>query len=127
VAAKVVVAAVFAATAALCAYRAAVPAATPHRHIPDLLLTVGFATTGLLAAVLCACAALWALRGPRFADTALVAVVWPIATVLLVIAAGASAIPQHYLDTGLVLVPAGVLAVAMMVAVGVVYNATGRR
>ncbi len=40
----------------------------------------------------------------------------------MVIAAGASAVPQHYLRTGLVLVPAGLAAGGMMIAVAWVYN-----
>ena len=127
IAAKAVVAVVFAATVALCAYRAAVPRATPHDHVPAVVLTGGFAATAIVACVLTVAAMFWVVRGARFADTLVFAIVWPIATVLMVIVAGASAVPQHYLRTGLVLVPAGVAAVGMMTAVAWVYNRSATR
>jgi hypothetical protein len=127
VAAKVVLALVFAATAALCAYRAAVPDATPHQHVPAVVLTGGFAATSLLAAILAAAAIAWIMRGAHFADNLAFAVVWPIATVLMVIAAGTSLVPQHYLRPGLLLVPAGLAAAAMMIAVAWVYNRAATR
>jgi len=47
--------------------------------------------------------------------------------VLMVIAAAAAAVPQHYLRVGLMLTPAGLAAAAMMIAVAWVYNrAAGR-
>jgi hypothetical protein len=122
VAAKIALTLVFAATAALCAYRAAVPAATPHGRVPASLVAAGFAGTALMAAVLGAAGIFWVLRGARFADSLALAVLWPTATVLMVILAGASAVPQHYLQIGYVLVPAGLAAVAMMIAVAWVYN-----
>ena len=127
VAAKVVITLVFAATAALCAYRAAVPRATPHDHIPAVIVSAGFAATAVVAAVLVAAGIVWVLRGARFADNLIFAVLWPIATVLMVIAAGASAVPQHYLRTGFVLVPAGLAAAGMMITVAWVYNRGPRR
>jgi len=127
VAAKVVLALVFAATAAVCAYRAAVPDATPHRHVPAVVLTGGFAATSLLAAILVAAAIAWIMRGAHFADNLAFAVVWPIATVLMVIAAGTSLVPQHYLRPGLLLAPAGLAAAAMMIAVAWVYNRAATR
>lgn len=127
VAVKIVVALVFGATAALCAYRAAVPRATPHDHIPAAIVSAGYAATAALAAVLVVAGIAWILRGARFADNLVFAVVWPIGTVLMVIAAGASAVPQHYLRTGLVLVPAGLAAGGMMIAVAWVYNRGPRR
>ena len=122
VAAKIALTLVFAATAALCAYRAAVPAATPHGRVPANLVAAGYAGTALMAVVLTAAGIFWVLRGARFADSLALAVLWPIATVLLVILAGASTVPQHYLRIGYVLVPAGLAAVAMMIAVAWVYN-----
>jgi hypothetical protein len=127
VAVKVAITLVFAATAALCAYRAAVPRATPHDHVPAIIVTAGFAVTALVAAVLAVAGIVWALRGARFADHLVFAVLWPVATVLMVIAAGASAVPQHYLRTGFVLVPAGLAAAGMMIAVAWVYNRGPRR
>jgi hypothetical protein len=127
VAVKVALTLVFAATAALCAYRAAVPGATPHDHVPAVIVSAAFAATGAAAAVLTVAAAAWALRGAHFADNLVFAVLWPIATVLLVIAAGASAVPQHYLRIGLALAPAGLAAGAMMIAVAWVYNRTPGR
>jgi hypothetical protein len=127
VAVKIVFTLVFAATAVLCAYRAAAPRATPHDHIPAVIVTAGFAATGLVTAVLAVAGVAWVVRGARFADNVAFAVLWPIATVLMVIAAGASAVPQHYLRTGLVLAPAGVAAAAMMIAVAWVYNRAPRR
>jgi hypothetical protein len=127
VAVKVVITLVFAATAALCVYRAAVPRATPHDHIPAVIVTAGFGATALVAAVLAVAGSAWVLRGARFADNLAFAVLWPIATVLMVIAAGASAVPQHYLRTGLVLAPAGLAAAGMMIAVAWVYNRGPRR
>jgi len=127
VAAKVAVALVFAATVALCAYRAAVPRATPHDHVPNVAVTVGFTAVAVVAAVLALAAIFWVVRGARFADGLAFAIVWPIATVLMVIAAGASVVPQHYLRTGHVLAPAGVAAVAMMIAVAWVYNRGAKR
>jgi hypothetical protein len=127
VAAKIALTLVFAATAALCAYRAAVPAATPHGRVPASLVAVGYAGTALMAVVLTAAGIFWVLRGARFADSLALAVLWPIATVLTVIVAGASVVPQHYLRIGYVLVPAGLAAVAMMVAVAWVYNRSSGR
>jgi len=128
VAAKIVLTLVFTATAALCAYRAATPAATPHdHHIPANLVTAGFAGTALLAAILATAGIFWVLRGARFADSLALAVLWPIATVLMVIAAGASVVPQNYLRVGLLLVPAGLAAAAMMIAVAWVYNRSSRQ
>jgi hypothetical protein len=127
IAVKVVFTVVFAATAALSADRAAVPRATPHDHIPAVVVSAGFAATAIAAAVLAVAGVVWVLRGARFADNLALAVLWPIATVLMVIAAGAAAVPQHYLRTGLVLVPAGLAAGAMMVAVAWVYNRAPRR
>jgi hypothetical protein len=75
-----------------------------------------------MAVVLAAAGIFWVLRGARFADSLALAVLWPIATVLTVIVAGASVVPQHYLRIGYVLVPAGLAAVAMMIAVAWVYN-----
>lgn len=126
-AAKIVLTLVFAATAALCAYRAAVPAATPHGRVPANLVAAGFAGTALMAAVLAVAGIFWVLRGARFADSLALAVVWPIATVLMVILAAASAVPQHYLRVGYVLVPAGLAAAAMMIAVAWVYNRSSGR
>ncbi len=127
VAAKIVLTLVFAATAALCVYRAAVPAATPHGRVPENLVAAGYVGTALVAVVLAVAGIFWVLRGARFADSLALAVPWPIATVLMVIVAGASAAPQHYLRIGYVLVPAGLAAVAMMIAVAWVYNrAAGR-
>ena len=128
VAVKVVLTLVFAATAVLCAYRAAVPrghAARPHsgRHRDRRLrrhrLSWPRSSPWPGSA--------WVVRGARFADNLAFAVLWPIATVLMVIAAGASAVPQHYLRTGLVLAPAGLAAAAMMIAVAWVYNRAPRR
>jgi hypothetical protein len=127
VAAKVVIALVFAATAALCAYRATVPDATPHQHVPAVVVTGGYAATSLVAATLLAAAIGWIMRGAQFADNLAFAVLWPIATVLMVIAAGTSLVPQHYLRPGPVLVPAGLAAVAMMIAVAWVYNRAATR
>ena len=127
VAAKIALTLVFAATAALCAYRAAVPAATPHGRVPANLVAAGYAGTALMAVVLAAAGIFWVLRGARFADNLALAVLWPIATVLTVIVAGASVAPQHYLRIGYVLVPAGLAAVAMMVAVAWVYNRSSGR
>jgi hypothetical protein len=127
VAAKVVLALVFAATTALCAYRAAVPDATPHQHVPAVVVTGGYAATGLVAVILAAAAIGWIMRGAHFADNLAFAVLWPIATVLMVIAAGTSLVPQHYLQPGLVLVPAGLAAAAMMTAVAWVYNRAATR
>ncbi|MGD0997833.1 MAG: hypothetical protein ABR941_05875 [Thermoleophilia bacterium] len=127
VAVKIVFTLVFAATAVLCAYRADVPRATPHDHIPAVIVTAGFAATGIVVAVLAVAGVAWVVRGARFADNVAFAVLWPIATVLMVIAAGASAVSQHYLRTGLVLAPAGVAAAAMMIAVAWVYNRAPRR
>ena len=127
VAAKIVVTADFAAPAALAVYRAAAPAATPHDHVPLTLVRDGYILVALLALVLAAAAVGWTLRGARFADGLAFALLWPIATVLMVIAAGASLVPQHYLRPGPVLVPAGLAAIGMMVAVASVYNrAAGR-
>ncbi len=127
VTAKIALTLVFAATAVLCAYRAAVPAVTPHDHLPAVLVTAGFAATGVAAAILALAGTFWAVRGAHFADNLAFAVLWPIATVLMVIAAGAAAVPQHYLRVGLVLAPAGLAAGAMMIAVAWVYNrAPGR-
>ncbi len=122
IAAKAVLTLVFVATATVCAYRAAVPAATPHDHIPATLLAAGFAGAALTATVLAVAAVFWVLRGARFADNLVFAIVWPIATVLMVILAGASAVPQHYLQAHYLLVPGGVAAAAMMIAVAWVYN-----
>ena len=80
-----------------------------------------------MAAILAVGGEVLAARGAHFADHLAFAVLWPIATVLMVIAAGASAVPQHYLRLGLVLAPAGLAAAAMMIAVAWVYNrAPGR-
>jgi hypothetical protein len=122
IAVKTVFTLVFVATTALCAYRAAVPRSTPRDHLPAVVATAGFGVTGIVAAVLALSGVLWVVRGARFADNLAFAVLWPIATVLMVIAAGASAVPQHYLRIGLVLAPAGLAAVAMMIAVAWVYN-----
>ncbi len=103
------------------------PAVTPHDHLPAVLVTAGFAATGVAAAILALAGTFWAVRGAHFADNLAFAVLWPIATVLMVIAAGAAAVPQHYLRVGLVLAPAGLAAGAMMIAVAWVYNrAPGR-
>ena len=122
IAAKVVLTLVFVATATLCAYRAAVPAATAHEHIPATFLAAGFAGAALTATILAAAGVFWVLRGARFADAVVFAIVWPIATVLMVILAGASAVPQHYLRAHYLMVPAGIAATAMMIAVAWVYN-----
>jgi hypothetical protein len=122
VAAKIVLTLVFAVTAALCAYRAAVPAATPHEHIPATFLAAGFGGAALAAAILTVAGIFWVLRGARFADALVFAVLWPIATVVMVILAGVSAVPQHYLRTDFLLAPAGLAAAAMMIAVAWVYN-----
>jgi len=122
VAAKILVAAVFAATAVLSVYRAARPAATPHDHVPLTLVRDGYALTAVLALVLTAAGVAWVLRGARFADNLAFALLWPIATVLMVIAAAASLVPQHYLRPGPVLAPAGLAAIGMMIAVAAVYN-----
>ena len=127
VAAKILVTVVFAATAALAAYRAAAPAGTPHDHVPLALVRDGYALVTLLAVVLTAAGVAWTLRGARFAEHLAFAVLWPIATVLMVIAAGASLVPQHYLRPGPVLVPAGLAAIGMMVAVAWVYNRASAR
>ncbi len=127
VAVKVVLALVFAATTVLCAYRAAVPDATPHEHVPAVMMTGGFALTSLLTVILLAAAIAWIMRGARFAENLAFAVLWPIATVLIVIAAGASLVPQHYLRPGLLLAPAGLAAAAMMIAVAWVYNRAATR
>ena len=127
VAGKALVALVFAGTTALAAYRADRPAATPHRHVPDVIVSGGYALVALLAVVLTAAAVAWVVRGSRFADELAFAILWPIATVLTVILAGVSLVPQHYLRPGPVLAPAGVAAIVMMVAVAVVYNGTPRR
>ena len=127
VAGKVLVALVFAGTTALAAYRADRPAATPHRHVPDVVVTGGYALVALLAVVLTAAAIAWVVRGSRFADDLAFAILWPVATVLMVIVAGLSFVPQHYLRPGPVLAPAGVAAIVMMVAVAVVYNRAPRR
>jgi hypothetical protein len=127
VAGKAVVAAVFAATAALAVYRADRPAATPHKHVPDVILTGGWALVALLAVVLTAAALAWVRRGSRFADALAFVILWPIATVLMAIVAALSLVPQHYLRPGPVLAPAGIAAVVMMVAVAVVYNRAPRR
>ena len=67
------------------------------------------------------------MRGAHFADNLAFAVLWPIATVLMVIAAGAAAVPQHYLRVGLVLARQVSPPAAMMIAVAWVYNrAPGR-
>jgi hypothetical protein len=122
IAAKTVLTLVFVATATVCAYRAAVPAATPHGRIPATLLAAGFAGAALTATILAVAGVFWVLRGARFADTLVFAIVWPIATVLMVILAGASAVPQHYLRAHYLMVPGGVAAAAMMIAVAWVYN-----
>jgi len=122
VAAKIVVTLVFAATAALAVYRAARPAATPHDHVPLTLVRDGYALVAVLALVLTAAAVAWVVRGAQFADNLAFALLWPIATVLMVIAAGASLVPQHYLRPGPVLAPAGLAAIGMMIAVASVYN-----
>jgi hypothetical protein len=127
VAAKVVLALVFAVTTALCAYRAAVPDATPHQHVPAIIVTGGFAATSLVAVVLLAAVIAWVMRGAHFADNLAFAVLWPIATVLMVIAAGVSLVPQHYLRPGLLLAPAGLAAATMMIAVAWVYNRAATR
>ncbi len=127
IAAKIVVTLVFAATAALAVYRAALPAATSHDHVPLTLVRDGYALAAVLALVLTAAGVAWALRGAHFADSLAFALLWPIATVLMVIAAGASLVPQHYLRPGPVLVPAGLAAIAMMVAVASVYNRVAGR
>ena len=128
VAAKAVVATVFAATAALCAFRAVSTTATPHSSlVPDAVLTIGYATVAALVAALCLMAVLWTVRGSHFADNRLVAVVWPIVTVLFVIAAGASLVPQHYVRVGWALAPALAASIVMMVAVAWTYNHEGGR
>ncbi len=127
VAGKVAIAVVFAGSAALAVYRADRPAATPHRHVPDVVVTGGWGLVALLAVVLTAAAVAWVGRGSRFADSLVFAVLWPIATVLMAIVAGLSLVPQNYLRPGPVLAPAGVAAVVMMVAVAVVYNRALRR
>jgi len=128
VAAKAVVTAVFAATAALCAFRAASPDATPHDGlVPDVVLATGYTIVAVLAAVLCLMGLLWTVRGFRFADSRLVAVVWPIVTVLFVIAAAASIVPQHYIEIGYVLVPGLIAAIGMMAVVARSYNRDARR
>ena len=127
VAAKVVLVLIFAVTTALCAYRAAVPDATPHQHVPAIIVTGGFAATSLVSVLLLAAAIAWVMRGAHFADNLAFAVLWPIATVLMVIAAGVSLVPQHYLRPGLLLVPAGLAAAAMMIAVAWVYNRAATR
>ena len=112
---------------ALAAYRADRPAATPHDHVPAVLVTGGFVLVALLAVVLTAAAVAWVVRGSRFADNLAFAVLWPIATVLMAILAGLSFVPQHYLRPGPVLAPAGIAAVVMMVSVAIVYNRAPRR
>jgi len=127
IAAKIVITLVFAATAVLAVYRAAVPSATPHDHVPLTLVRDGYASIAVLAVVLTVAAVAWVARGAHFADHLTFALLWPIATVLVVIAAGASLVPQHYLRPGPMLVPAGLAAIAMMIAVAAVYNrAAGR-
>jgi hypothetical protein len=127
IALKIALTLVFVATVVLCAHRAATLGATPHTHVPDVLVTAGFVATGVAAAILAVAGIFWVVRGARFADNLAFAVLWPIATVLMVIAAGAAAVPQHYLRVGLMLTPAGLAAAAMMIAVAWVYNrAPGR-
>ncbi|HMK92048.1 MAG TPA: hypothetical protein VK576_03535 [Thermoleophilia bacterium] len=128
VVAKAIVATVFAATAGLCAFRAASPDATPHDSlVPVTVLTLGYTVAGVLAAVLFVVAVLWTVKGFRFADNRLVAVVWPIVTVIFIIAAGASAVPQHYVEVGFVLLPALAASIVTMVAVAWAYNHDARR
>ena len=91
------------------------------------LVRDGYALVAVLALVLTAAGVAWVARGAHFADHLAFALLWPIATVLMVIAAGASLVPQHYLRPGPVLAPAGLAAIAMMIAVASVYNrAAGR-
>lgn len=124
---KIVLTLVFAATATLCAYRATVPDATPHEHIPAVIVSGGFAAASLVAFILAAAAIAWVMRGAHFADNLAFAVLWPIATVVMVLAAGTSLVPQHYLRPGLLLAPAGLAAAAMMIAVAWVYNRAATR
>ena len=85
---------VFAATAALCAYRAGGAGRHAARSRAGRPRDRRLRRHRLAAAILAVAATIWAVRGAHFADNLAFAVLWPIATVLMVIAAGAAAVPS---------------------------------